>query len=88
MLEFGAFAKDLLITGVEEEDERDDGVGSSGRSVDGVLRGADGLQDEEEQHAAARSDEEQTTTKTLDSEGSTDGPEQIPDGEDTIKIQC
>ena len=58
-------------------------MGSALASVKGVLSGADRLEGEEQQHADAGRQEEDAATNTLDSEGSTDGPEQVPDGEDT-----
>ena len=68
MLEFGAFAKDLLITGVEEEDERNHSMGGSIGLVERILSGANRLQCEEQKHSSSRSEEEKTTANTLDEE--------------------
>ena len=53
------------------------------RAVDGILRGADRLQGEEQQHSGRGGEEEETTAKTLDGERCSDGPEQVPNGQDT-----
>ena len=53
MLEFGAFAKDLLITGVEEEDERNHSMGGSIGLVERILSRANRLQCEEQKHSSS-----------------------------------
>ena len=68
MLEFGAFAKDLLITGVEEEDERNHSMGGSIGLVERILSRANRLQCEEQKNSSSRSEEEKTTANTLDEE--------------------
>ena len=47
-----------------------------------VLRGADGLEREEERHAARRGEEEEAAAPAVDLERREDGPAQVPDGED------
>ena len=51
--------------------------------MEGVLRRADGLEGEEQEHACCRGEEEEAATDALDQERSEDSPEQVPDSEDT-----
>ena len=72
-----------LVSGVVEEDERDDGVRGGLGAVEGVLGGADSLHGEEDRHADTRHQEEEATADALDLERGEHGPAQVPDGEDT-----
>ena len=74
---------DSLVEGVEEEDERDDGVRGGLRAVQRVLRGADRLQREEERHARGGGEEEEAAAPAVDLERRKHGPEQVPDRQDT-----
>ena len=76
-----------LVSGVVEEDERDDGVRGGLGAVEGVLRRADGLHGEEDRHADTRDQEEEATADALDLERGEHGPAQVPDGEDTSDEQ-
>ena len=73
---------DALVEGVEQEDERDDGVGGRMCAVDRILRRADRLQGEEEGHAGRRREEQEAAAPAVDLERREDGPEQVPDSED------
>lgn len=75
---------DVLIAGIEQEDESNDRVGCGVGLVESVLGRADGLQSEEQKHACGGSKEEKTTAKTLNEEGGKNSPEQIPNGEDSM----
>ena len=59
---------DALVGGVEQEDERDDGMGGSLRTVERILGGADRLESEEDGHTARRRKEQETTAPTVDLE--------------------
>lgn len=75
---------DVLIRGVEQEDERNDGVGGVRVVSLGEESRANSLKNEEDKHAGHRGQEEDTTTNSVDQERSTKSPEQIPNLEDTI----
>lgn len=51
--------EDVLIGGVKQEDEGNDGVARARGLVDRVLRRTHGLEAEEEEHASRGRDEEQ-----------------------------
>ena len=74
----------LLISSIEQEDERNHAMGSSGRLVMLVLLDANGLGEEEQEHANARCEEEEATTKLIDQGGREESPEQVPDSKDTM----
>lgn len=58
-------------------------MGSSLRTVQRVLRGADCLEREEQGHTRRGREEQEAATPTVDLEGREHGPEKVPDGEDT-----
>lgn len=74
----------VLVSGVEQEDERDDGVSRGLGAVKGESRGHGRLQREEHKHTGGRGDEEQATAGAVNHERSEDGPAQVPDGENTV----
>jgi hypothetical protein len=73
-----------LVSGVEQENERDDSVSSILRAVDSKCGRARGLQGEEDEHAGGGGDEQETTASTVDHERGKDSPAQVPDGENAV----
>ena len=73
----------VLVERVEEEDKRNNSVRSLSVTVDSVLRRADGLEGEEDDHTTCGGEEENTTADALDCERGGSSPEQIPYGQDT-----
>ena len=58
---------------------------SSGITLgDGITSGADGLEDEEEQHADARRNEKDPSSDALDEGGGGDSPRKVPNLENTV----
>lgn len=60
--------EDVLVGRIEKEDEGDDSVSGRGTAVKCVLRGANGLADEEQNHTAARDKEECPPSRDIDEE--------------------
>ena len=75
---------DILISGIEQEDESNDSVSCSVVTPGSVEGRADGLQGEEHQHEGRRGDEEEATAKALSKVGGAQSPAQVPDLEDTV----
>lgn len=79
-----AFANDSLVAGVEQEDKGDDSVSCGVALLLDVEGGANGLQDEEHQHANTGRDEQNTTSNLVDHGRGKQGPAQVPDLQDTV----
>ena len=60
--------EDVLVGRIEKKDEGDDSVSSRGTAAKCVLRGADGLTNEEQDHTAARDKEERPPSRNIDEE--------------------
>lgn len=77
--------KYALIGRVEEEDEGDDGMPSLGISGNEVSGRADRLEREEEEHSRRGCQEQLAPTDTFDHERRENRPDQIPDGQNTVR---
>jgi len=76
-----------IVETVVEEDESNDCVAGGFVLVEGVLGGANGLEQEHDEHASGRGQEKLSTTETFAHEGSGYCDEQIPDLETTIDTE-
>jgi len=73
-----------VVKRVEEENERDNGMGSSIVLSLGENSGASCLQREEHDHTSGRCQEENAATDPIDQESGEKSPEHVPDLEDTV----
>lgn len=79
-----------IVGSIEQEDESDDRVSGGVTLGDGITSRANGLEDEEKQHASAGGNEEDPSSDTFDECGGGNGPRQIPNLEDTVdeELDC
>ena len=77
-----------LIGRIEEEDEGDDGVSRLVVLGDEVSSCANRLEREEDEHASRGCEEQQAATNTFDHERRENRPDQVPDGQNTVRRIC
>jgi len=73
-----------IVSGVEQEDECNDGMASSDESFLGVDGETDSLAREEHEHPDTRGHEEKSSSCFVDQGGCNQGDGQIPDLKDTV----